>query len=63
MIKHIFRYVCLIAAYVVAVFFLIRFDDYHSKFPVMIGGVMGITVAYILVMIIIRYRRKKTNEK
>ena len=58
MYKHLFRYCCLIGAFVIPVFFLVQLDN-RSKFPILLGGVIGITIAYVIGAIILHYRKKK----
>ena len=58
MYKHLFRYCCLIGAFVIPVFFLVQLDN-RSKFPILLGGVVGITIAYVIGAIILHYRKKK----
>jgi hypothetical protein len=42
---------------VIPVFFFVQLDN-HSKFPILLGGVIGITIAYIIGVLILHYRKK-----
>lgn len=53
--EHIFRLILLYAVYIVPVHFM----DIEDKFIIQIGGVLGITVAYLVAMLIIKKLRKK----
>ena len=53
--EHVFRLVLLYAVYIVPVHFM----DIEDKFIIQIGGVLGITVAYLVAMLIIKKLRKK----
>jgi len=58
MYKHLFRYCCLIGVFVIPVFFFVQLDE-RSKFPVLLGGIIGITAAYLIGTLILYYRKKK----
>ena len=56
--EHIFRLVLLYAVYVVPIHFM----DIEDKFIIQIGGILGITLAYIIAMLIIKKMRKKKEQ-
>ena len=53
--EHIFRLVLLYTVYIVPTYFM-EIDD---KFIIQIGGILGITVAYIVAILILKKRKKK----
>jgi len=53
--EHFFRLILLYAVYIVSVHFM----DIEDKFIIQIGGIIGITLAYIVAMLIIKKRKKK----
>ncbi len=53
--EHIFRLFLLYAVYIVPIHFM----DIEDKFIIQIGGILGITVAYLVAMLIIKKLRKK----
>ena len=56
--EHIFRLVLLYAVYVVPIHFM----DIEDKFIIQIGGILGITLAYIIAILIIKKMRKKKEQ-
>ena len=55
--EHFFRLILLYAVYIVPVHFM----DIEDKFIIQIGGVIGITLAYIVAMLIIKKMREKNG--
>ena len=55
--EHFFRLILLYAVYIVPVHFM----DIEDKFIIQIGGVIGITLAYIVAMLIVKKMRKKNG--
>ncbi|MBO4654361.1 MAG: hypothetical protein J5644_02315 [Bacteroidales bacterium] len=55
--EHIFRLFLLYVVYVVPIHFM----DIEDKFIIQIGGILGITLAYIVAMLIIKKLRKKNG--
>ena len=55
--EHLFRLILLYAVYIVPVHFM----DIEDKFIIQIGGVIGITLAYIVAMLIVKKMRKKNG--
>ena len=53
--EHFFRLILLYAVYVVPIHFM-EIDD---KFIIQIGGILGITVAYIIAILILKKRKKQ----
>lgn len=53
--EHAFRLILLYAVYIVPVHFM----DIEDKFIIQIGGIIGITLAYIVAILIIKKMRKK----
>ena len=56
--EHIFRLFLLYTVYIVPTYFM-EIDD---KFIIQIGGILGITVAYIVAILIIKKMRKKKEQ-
>jgi hypothetical protein len=52
--EHIFRLILLYAVYVVPIHFM----DIEDKFIIQIGGILGITVAYIIAILILNKKKK-----
>ena len=55
--EHLFRLILLYAVYIVPIHFM----DIEDKFIIQIGGIIGITLAYIVAMLIIKRRKKKED--
>ena len=55
--EHFFRLILLYAVYIVPIHFM----DIEDKFIIQIGGVLGITLAYIIAILILKRRKKKEN--
>lgn len=43
MLKHIFRYVILMGIFIIPIYF---FADFTSKFPILLGCFIGVTIAF-----------------
>ena len=56
--EHFFRLILLYAIYIVPVHFM----EIEDKFIIQIGGIIGITLAYIVAMLIIKKMRKKKEQ-
>lgn len=55
--EHLFRLILLYAVYIVPIHFM----DIEDKFIIQIGGVLGITLAYIIAILILKRRKKKED--
>lgn len=55
--EHFFRLILLYAVYIVPVHFM----DIEDKFIIQIGGILGITLAYIIAILILKRRKKKED--
>lgn len=55
--EHLFRLILLYAVYIVPVHFM----DIEDKFIIQIGGILGITLAYIIAILILKRRKKKED--
>lgn len=56
--EHFFRLVLLYTVYIVPTYFM-EIDD---KFIIQIGGVLGITVAYVVAILILNRMKKKKGQ-
>ena len=56
--EHAFRLILLYAVYIVPIHFM----DIEDKFIIQIGGIIGITLAYIVAILIIKKMRKKKEQ-
>jgi hypothetical protein len=56
--EHIFRIVLLYAVFLVPTYFM-EIDD---KFIIQIGGMLGITVAYVVSILILKRMKKKKEQ-
>ncbi len=57
--EHLFRIVLLYAVFLVPTYFM----EIEDKFIIQIGGMLGITVAYILAMVILKRKKRKSVEQ
>lgn len=58
MLNHAFRYVLLLSVGIVCLYFL----QIEDKFPIMIGWMIGVTIAYFLGNFILARLRKKQGK-
>ena len=56
--EHFFRLVLLYTVYIVPIYFM----DIEDKFIIQIGGILGITVAYIVAILILNRIKKKKRQ-
>ena len=54
--QNVFRYFLLLGVYVVPIFFIMEDTE---KFPILLFGVLGITIAFWLSIIILKRRKPK----
>ncbi|MCQ2272658.1 MAG: hypothetical protein MJZ72_07740 [Bacteroidales bacterium] len=57
--KHFFKLVLLYAVFIVPIHFM----DIEDKFILQISCMLGVTVAYVIAVLIINRKNKKNNEK
>lgn len=57
--EHIFRIVLLYAVFLVPTYFM----EIEDKFIIQIGGMLGITVAYIVAIVILNKMKKKKEDR
>ena len=56
--EHLFRLFLLYAVYIVPTYFM----EIEDKFIIQIGGVLGITVAYFVALLILKRMKKKKGQ-
>ena len=56
--EHFFRLVLLYTVYIVPIYFM----DIEDKFIIQIGGILGITVAYIVAILILNRIKKEKGQ-
>jgi len=57
--EHLFRLFLLYAVYIVPTYFM----EIEDKFIIQIGGVLGITVAYFVALLILKRMKKKKGQE
>jgi len=54
--KNLFRYFLLLGVYIIPIHFLL---DHEEKFPIMLFGFLGITIAYWGILLFQKWKKKE----